>query len=46
MFGSSRDSALVHTNDRGEYEVLDGISATCFRAILVKYFINWLLGEF
>lgn len=36
MFGSSRDSTLVHPNERGEYDVLDGISATCFRAILVR----------
>lgn len=37
MFGSSRENMLVHTNDKGEYDLLDGISAACFRAILDYY---------
>lgn len=37
MFGSNRDTSLVHANDRGEYEVADGISAPCFRALLDYY---------
>ncbi|VDO94857.1 unnamed protein product [Soboliphyme baturini] len=34
MFGSSRDHNLVHPNERGEYVVAEGITASCFRAIL------------
>lgn len=37
MFDNTRDASLIHTNDRGEYEVADGISADCFRAILEYY---------
>jgi len=37
MFDSSRNSSLVHPNERGEYEVADGISAACFRALLDYY---------
>lgn len=32
-----RNPEFVHTNDRGEYEVADGISHTLFRAILDYY---------
>lgn len=35
MFSSGLD--FTHTNERGEYEVADGISATVFRAILDFY---------
>ncbi|KAK9738086.1 BTB/POZ domain [Popillia japonica] len=35
MFSSGLD--FTHTNDRGEYEVADGISAMVFRAILEYY---------
>ncbi|BET02219.1 BTB POZ domain-containing protein [Nesidiocoris tenuis] len=35
MFSSSLE--FTHTNDRGEYEVADGISATVFRSILEYY---------
>ncbi|CAL8104864.1 unnamed protein product [Orchesella dallaii] len=35
MFSSGMD--FVHPNERGEYEVADGLSATVFRAILEYY---------
>lgn len=35
MFSSGLE--FTHTNDRGEYEVADGISHTVFRAILEYY---------
>lgn len=35
MFSSSLD--FTHPNDRGEFEVADGISASVFRAILEYY---------
>ncbi|OWR53431.1 BTB/POZ domain-containing protein 10 [Danaus plexippus] len=35
MFSSSKE--LTHPNERGEYEVAEGISATVFRAILEYY---------
>lgn len=35
MFSSGLD--ITHTNDRGEYELAEGISATVFRSIL-EYF--------
>jgi BTB/POZ domain-containing protein 10 len=41
MFGNRTDGGqgdLVCTNERGEYEVAEGLSATCFRAILVCCF--------
>lgn len=37
MFDSNRDASLLRPNDRGEYEVADGISAICFRALLDYY---------
>lgn len=37
MFGSSLENNFTRPNDRGEYEVAEGISATVFRAIL-EYF--------
>ncbi|XP_015928788.1 BTB/POZ domain-containing protein 10 [Parasteatoda tepidariorum] len=37
MFGSSLEHNFTRPNERGEYEVADGISATVFRAIL-EYF--------
>uniref|UniRef100_A0A915KZ90 BTB domain-containing protein n=1 Tax=Romanomermis culicivorax TaxID=13658 RepID=A0A915KZ90_ROMCU len=37
MFGAPRENTLVHANDNGEYDLLDGISACCFRAILDFY---------
>ncbi len=35
MFSSSWETSLV-ANERGEYEIANGISATIFRALLVK----------
>jgi len=35
MFSSSLDNNFTRPNDRGEFTVAEGISATVFRAILV-----------
>jgi hypothetical protein len=37
---------LVCTNERGEYEVADGLTSTCFRAILVGAWMGCLLISF
>lgn len=37
MFSSSLDNNFTRPNERGEYEVAEGISATVFRAILEYY---------
>ncbi|KAM3869728.1 BTB/POZ domain-containing protein 10-like [Diretmus argenteus] len=37
MFGSGRDYNFTRPNDKGEFEVADGISSTVFRAILDYY---------
>lgn len=36
MFGSGRDNNFTRPNEKGEFEVADGISSTIFRAILVR----------
>ena len=36
MFSSSLENNFTRPNDRGEYEVAEGIGATMFRAILVS----------
>ena len=36
MFSSSLDNNFTRPNERGEYEVAEGYSATVFRAILVS----------
>ena len=36
MFTSSLENNFTRPNERGEFEVADGISATVFRAILVR----------
>ena len=36
MFSSSLDNNFTRPNERGEYEVADGISSTIFRAVLVS----------
>lgn len=41
MFGSGRDNNFTRPNDKGEFEVADGISSTVFRAILVRRLIFW-----
>ena len=38
MFSSSWETSLV-PNERGEYEIANGISATIFRSLLVKTFL-------
>ncbi|XP_055048344.1 BTB/POZ domain-containing protein 10a isoform X1 [Misgurnus anguillicaudatus] len=37
MFGSGREHNFTRPNEKGEYEVADGISSTVFRAILDYY---------
>ncbi|XP_077372403.1 BTB/POZ domain-containing protein 10-like isoform X2 [Festucalex cinctus] len=37
MFGSGRDNNFTRPNEKGEFEVADGISSTVFRAILDYY---------
>lgn len=37
MFGSSLENNMIQANERGEYEVADGISSQVFRAILEFY---------
>lgn len=37
MFGSSLENNITRPNERGEYEVAEGLSATVFRAILEYY---------
>ncbi|KAK5600948.1 BTB/POZ domain-containing protein 10 [Crenichthys baileyi] len=37
MFGSGRDHNFTRPNEKGEYEVAEGISSTVFRAILDYY---------
>lgn len=37
MFGSSLENNITRPNERGEYEVAEGLSATVFRAILDYY---------
>uniref|UniRef100_UPI003AAE4F8A BTB/POZ domain-containing protein 10a isoform X1 n=1 Tax=Centroberyx gerrardi TaxID=166262 RepID=UPI003AAE4F8A len=37
MFGSGRDYNFTRPNEKGEFEVADGISSTVFRAILDYY---------
>ncbi|XP_058639159.1 BTB/POZ domain-containing protein 10 isoform X1 [Onychostoma macrolepis] len=40
MFGSGREHNFTRPNEKGEYEVAEGISSTVFRAILTGYVIN------
>ncbi|XP_067945639.1 BTB/POZ domain-containing protein 10-like [Watersipora subatra] len=37
MFSSSLDNNMIRSNDRGEYEILEGISSSVFRTILEYY---------
>lgn len=37
MFGSSLENNFTRPNERGEYEVAEGISATVFRAVMEYY---------
>ena len=40
MFSSSLDNNFTRPNDRGEFTVAEGISATVFRAILVCTYVS------
>lgn len=42
MFGSGREYNFTRPNEKGEYEVAEGISSTVFRAILVRRFLRVL----
>lgn len=46
MFGSSLENNFTRPNDRGEYEVADGISAIVFRAIMVMQSSVYLINVF
>ncbi|XP_058500692.1 BTB/POZ domain-containing protein 10-like isoform X4 [Solea solea] len=37
MFGSGRDNNFTRSNEKGEFDVADGISSTVFRAVLDYY---------
>lgn len=39
MFGSGREHNFTRPNEKGEYEVAEGIGSTVFRAILVSVFL-------
>lgn len=38
MFGSGREHNFTRPNEKGEYEVAEGIGSTVFRAILVSFY--------
>lgn len=38
MFGSGREHNFTRPNEKGEYEVAEGIGSTVFRAILVSIY--------
>lgn len=40
MFGSGREHNFTRPNEKGEYEVAEGIGSTVFRAILVSVFVS------
>lgn len=41
MFGSCRENNFTRPNEKGEFEVADGISCTVFRAILVRFQVDF-----
>lgn len=43
MFGSGREHNFTRPNEKGEYEVAEGISSTVFRAILVSVTLTFFL---
>lgn len=45
MFGSGREHNFTRPNEKGEYEVAEGIGSTVFRAILVSFQGQVLLGQ-
>lgn len=44
MFGPGREYNFTRPNEKGEYEIAEGISATVFRTVLVRIslFVNIL----
>lgn len=46
MFGSGREHNFTRPNEKGEFEVAEGISSTVFRAILVSLLFPFLLFFF
>lgn len=40
MFGSGREHNFTRPNEKGEYEVAEGIGSTVFRAILVNFYFR------
>lgn len=45
MFGSGREHNFTRPNEKGEYEVAEGIGSTVFRAILVSFWGQILLEQ-
>lgn len=45
MFGSGREHNFTRPNEKGEYEVAEGIGSTVFRAILVSFQEQVLWGQ-
>ncbi|ELU09631.1 hypothetical protein CAPTEDRAFT_202243 [Capitella teleta] len=45
MFSSSLDNHFTRPNDKGEFEVADGISATAFRSILARGLLHELSND-
>ncbi|XP_051755190.1 BTB/POZ domain-containing protein 10 isoform X2 [Ctenopharyngodon idella] len=45
MFGSGREHNFTRPNEKGEYEVAEGISCTVFRAILLISRSKTIIGE-
>jgi len=45
MFGSGREHNFTRPNEKGEYEVAEGIGSTVFRAILVGFQKQVLSGQ-
>ena len=43
MFTSSLENNFTRPNERGEYEVAEGISATIFRSVLVRHHLLYTL---
>lgn len=43
MFGSGREHNFTRPNEKGEFEVAEGISSTVFRAILVSISVSTIM---
>lgn len=44
MFGPGREYNFTRPNEKGEYEIAEGISATVFRTVLVRSFLPTALA--